>query len=88
MASVDHGLDCGETFHLGGRVSESTQDECRSDGWTTSPSVKSRLLLECEFVTAGSSGVGRSELLRVQAVSIRRFGCEVECRASAVWVGK
>ena len=52
MAFVDHGLDCGETFHLGGRISESTQDECRSDGWTTSP-VKGRLLLECESVTAG-----------------------------------
>ena len=52
MASVDHGLDCGETFHLGGRVSERTQDECRSDGWTTSPFVKSRLLHECEVVTA------------------------------------
>ena len=71
MAFVDHGLDCRENFHLGGRISESAQDGCRSDGWTTSPSVKGGLLLECEFVT---TGVGRSKLFRVQAVSIRRFG--------------
>ena len=72
MASVDHGLDYCENFRLGGRVSENTPDGCRSDGWITSSSVRSRLLLECGVVPAGQSGVG------MQAVSIRRFGCGVE----------
>ena len=53
MASVDHGLDYGETFRLGGGVSENTPDGCRDDGWIISVSVRSRLLLECEVVPAG-----------------------------------